>query len=82
MAADEKHEHQEKDVTVFINGHEMTIPAGTYTVPNLKKALGVAPDDELAEIKGKETIPLKDSDEVKVHNHEKFISHKRRGGSA
>ena len=72
----------EREVEVFINGHEKKIPAGTYKVPELKKVLGVPEDQELAEIKGKETIPLKDGDEVKVHDGEKFVSHKRRGGSS
>ena len=73
---------QEKEVEVFINGNPKEIPAGKYSVPELKKALGVPAEDELAVIKGKEPVPLKDGEEVEVHKGEKFVSHKRRGGSA
>ncbi|MBU6214751.1 hypothetical protein KGM48_02825 [Patescibacteria group bacterium] len=78
----EEHGHREKEVEVFINGHEKKIPAGTYKVRKLKEELGVPEDQGLAEIRGKETLPLKDDEEVKVHGGEKFVSHKRRGGSS
>jgi hypothetical protein len=73
---------QEHEVEVFINGNEKEIPSGKYVVSELKKALGVAADDELAEIKGKEPVPLKDDETITVHEKEKFVSHKRRGGSS
>ena len=76
------HMAKDKEVEVFINGKEKEILKGKYVVSDLKTALGVPADDELAAIRGKESVALKDDETIEVHEGEKFVSHKRRGGSS
>jgi hypothetical protein len=73
---------KDKEVKVFINGNERQLPKEKYAVSELKVELGVPADEELAVIKGKEPVGLKDDEIIEIHEGEKFVSHKRRGGSS
>jgi hypothetical protein len=73
---------KDKEVEVFINTEAKEIPKGKYVVSELKATLGVSADDALAVIRGKEPVALKDDETIEVHENEKFVSHKRRGGSS
>ena len=72
-----------KFVEVTIDGpHHKTIQAGTYTVSELKRVLGVDPSRVLDEVIGGEFKELPDNGTVHIKGGEIFVSHVRQGKSS
>lgn len=71
-----------KLVQVTIDGKPKTIQAGTYTVAELKRVLGVEPSRVLDEVIGGEFKELPDNGTVHVKGGEIFVSHVRQGQSS
>jgi len=83
-------EHQDKGpgvshptlVTVSVDGNEIKVPAGTYTVSDFKSLVGVGASKELDEVIHGEFKPLDDNGKITIEKHEKFVSHVRTGRSS
>jgi hypothetical protein len=71
-----------KLVQVTIDGKHKTIQAGTYTVVELKRVLGVDPSRVLDEVVCGEFKELSDGGTVHVKGGEIFVSHVRQGQSS
>ena len=72
-----------KLVEVTIDGpHHKTIQAGTYTVSELKRVLGVDPSRVLDEVIGGEFKELSDNGTINIKGCEIFVSHVRQGRSS
>lgn len=72
-----------KLVQVTIDGpHHKTIQAGTYTVSDLKRVLGVDPSRVLDEVICGEFKELSDNGTVHIKGGEIFVSHVRQGRSS
>lgn len=71
-----------KIVQVTIDGKLKPIQAGTYTVAELKRVLGVAPSRVLDEVICGEFKELPDNGTVHVKGGEVFVSHVRQGQSS
>lgn len=71
-----------KLVQVTIDNKPKTIQAGTYTVSDLKRVLGVDPSRVLDEVVGGEFKELPDNGTVHVNGGEIFVSHVRQGQSS
>jgi len=71
-----------KLVQVTIDGKHKTIQAGTYTVTELKRVLGVDPPRVLDEVIGGEFKELPDNGTVHIKGGEIFVSHVRQGQSS
>jgi len=69
-------------VTVIVDNEEKSVEAGTYSVSEFKEMVGVPADKELDVVKGAQLVPLADDGQIKVHPHERFVSHARTGGSS
>lgn len=74
-------------VTIYMDGddaeHAHSIHRGSQTVSAIKKACGV-PQTDVIELIGEngQLQPLDDNGSVTIKGGEKFISHKRGGGSS
>jgi hypothetical protein len=73
--------HSEQ-VTVAVDGKEIKVQAGTYTVSDFKRLVGVDASKELDEIIHGEFKPLDDNAKITIEKHEKFVSHVRTGSSS
>ena len=71
-----------KLVQVTIDGKHKPIQAGTYTVTELKRVLGVDPSRVLDEVMGGEFKELPDNGTVHIKGGEIFVSHVRQGQSS
>jgi hypothetical protein len=71
-----------KLVEVTIDGKHKTIQAGTYSVAELKRVLGVDPSRVLDEVIGGEFKELHDNGTVHIKGGEIFVSHVRQGQSS
>ena len=71
-----------KLVQVTIDGKHKTIQAGTYSVAELKRFLGVDPSRVLDEVIGGEFKELPDNGTVHIKGGEIFVSHVRQGQSS
>jgi Multiubiquitin len=71
-----------KLVQVTIDGKHKTIQAGTYSVAELKRVLGVDPSRVLDEVIGSEFKELPDNGTVHIKGGEIFVSHVRQGQSS
>lgn len=71
-----------KLVQVTIDNKSKTIQAGTYTVAELKRVLGVDPSRVLDEVIGGEFKELLDNGTIHIKGCEIFVSHVRRGQSS
>lgn len=81
--ADERHLPPEaRLITVTIDGAEKQITRGRYVVSKLKEVLGVPADYELDIVIRGEFRHLADDAEIRVFNHEVFVSHVRSGSSS
>jgi len=69
-------------VPVSVDGREIKVPAGTYTVSDFKSLVGVDASKELDEVIHGEFKPLDDNDKITIEKHEKFVSHVRTGRSS
>jgi uncharacterized protein YabE (DUF348 family) len=69
-------------VTVTVDGREVKVQAGTYTVADFKALVGVDASRELDEIVHGEFKPLDDNAKITIEKHEKFVSHVRTGRSS
>ncbi|MBZ5494572.1 MAG: hypothetical protein LAO76_26910 [Acidobacteriia bacterium] len=69
-------------VTVTVDGKELKVQAGTYTVSDFKRLVGVDASRELDEIIHGEFKPLDDNAKITIEKHEKFVSHVRTGSSS
>jgi len=69
-------------VTVSVDGREVKVQAGTYTVSAFKSLVGVDPSKELDEVIHGEFKPLDDNAKITIEKHEKFVSHVRTGRSS
>ena len=76
------HPHDKRQVTVKIDGNEVTIDAGHYLVTDLKTRLGVPSEYELEIVEDGQFRPLGDQDRIKVEDHDEFVSHVRCGASS
>lgn len=75
-------ERRVKEVTVTVDGQELKVQAGTYTVSDFKRLVHVDASKELDEIIHGEFKPLDDNAKITIEKHEKFVSHVRTGSSA
>jgi hypothetical protein len=71
-----------KIVQVTIDGKHKSVQAGTYTVAELKRVLGVEPSRVLDEVIGGEFKELPDNGAVHIKGGEIFVSHVRQGQSS
>lgn len=71
-----------EQVTVAVDGKEIKVQAGTYTVSDFKRLVGVDASKELDEIIHGEFKPLDDNAKITIEKHEKFVSHVRTGSSS
>lgn len=71
-----------KLVQVTIDGKQKTVQAGTYTVTELKRVLGIDTSRVLDEVIRGEFKELQDSDTIHVKSGEIFVSHVRQGQSS
>lgn len=71
-----------EQVTVAVDGKEIKVQAGTYTVSDFKRLVGVDVSRELDEIIHGEFKPLDDNAKITIEKHEKFVSHVRTGSSS
>lgn len=71
-----------KLVQVTVDGKPKTIQAGTYTVAELKRVLGVDPSRVLDEVICGEFKELPDNGAVHIKGGEVFVSHVRQGQSS
>jgi hypothetical protein len=69
-------------VTVTVDGKEFKVQAGTYTVSDFKRLVGVDAARELDEIIHGEFKPLDGNSKITIEKHEKFVSHVRTGSSS
>jgi uncharacterized protein YabE (DUF348 family) len=69
-------------VTVTVDGRELKVQAGTYTVSDFKALVGVDASKDLDEIIHGEFKPLDDNAKITIEKHEKFVSHVRIGRSS
>jgi hypothetical protein len=69
-------------VPVTVDGKEIKVPAGTYTVSAFKSLVGVEASRELDEVIHGEFKPLADNANITIEKHEKFVSHVRTGRSS
>lgn len=78
------HESHGSTVEVILDIQETKhIAPGTYSTPELKKLLGVDPSLDLDVIDEHGAFrTLTDADHTKVKEHERFISHVKKGGSS
>ena len=81
---DHHHDGRHGTVEVFLDIQETKqIPPGTYSTAELKKLLGVDPSLDLDVINEHGAFrTLTDADHTKVKEHERFISHVKKGGSS
>lgn len=68
--------------TIEVDGKEHRVRRGDWIVSDLKAEVGVDPAKMLAEITKHGLKDLDDSATFKVHEHDKFMSHARSGGSS
>ena len=69
-------------VRIIVDDLPHEVRAGSWTVHELKAAVGVDPAKVLAEITPHGLKDLQDDGKVAVHEGEKFMSHARTGGSS
>jgi uncharacterized protein YabE (DUF348 family) len=77
-----RHGGRSEQVTVTVDGKELKVDAGTYTVSDFKRLVGVDASRELDEILHGEFKPLDDNSKITIEKHEKFVSHVRTGSSS
>jgi hypothetical protein len=70
-------------VPIFMDGVEHKIDRGRETVVDIKSTCGV-PASDVIELIGEngQLVPLPDDGSLTIKGDEKFISHKRGGGSS
>lgn len=78
----EQAERRDRDVEVKVDGKTKRVPRGTYLVSEFKRLVGVAADRELDIVHHDVFKPLKDDEEITIHQCEVFVSHVRTGGSS
>lgn len=81
-AAHQHPPHHGHLVTITVDGSPQPIHAGEYRVSQLKTLIRVPAEYELDLVVHGEFRPLDDNAEIKIHGHEVFVSHVRRGGSS
>jgi hypothetical protein len=69
-------------VAIEVDGNKYRVRRGDWIVSDLKATVGVDPAKVLAEITQHGLKDLEDGATIKIHEHEKFMSHARSGGSA
>jgi hypothetical protein len=69
-------------VSVTIDNNAKNINRGTYTLSELKVALGIEENRELLEVKGHEPKPINPNSTIHIEGGEEFISHGKGGGSS
>ncbi len=69
-------------VPVKVDGKEIKVPAGTYTVSAFKSLVGVDASKELDEVIHGEFKPLDDNANITIEKPESFVSHVRTGRSS
>lgn len=74
--------HEPHEVTVRVDGKEVTLPAGDYRVSDLKKLLGISADYDLDYIKHGVFELLPDDSMFDLRHREEFVSHVRTGSSS
>lgn len=70
MAETEKKEKHE--ITIFVNNQPFRTWAHELSGAEIKALAGVPANYELFEAKGKETVPVGDSEKIHIHNEEHF----------
>ena len=74
--------HDEPLVTILVDNLPKSVRPGVWMVSDLKQAVGVDAALVLAEITPHGLNDLGDSDKTAVHEHQRFVSHVRTGGSS
>ena len=80
--AAEGHPQTGPEITVKINGVDTKLHRGSWSVPDLKTALGISKRDSLEEFRNGKFEGLNDTDRVTLKGGEQFISHSGGGGSS
>jgi hypothetical protein len=76
-AAERHHE-----IIIIVDGAEHKVRPGEWAVAALKAQLGIDPAKVLAEITSHGLKDLADDAKIELHNHERFMTHARSGGSS
>lgn len=74
-------EHR-KTVSITIDGKDYSISKGEHRVTELKRLGGVPADYELDQVLGHKFVHLPDDGTVRVHEHERFVSHPKDSSSS
>ncbi len=80
--ADAELERVHENVTINVNGKDFRVRRGDWIVQELKKKVDVDPSQVLAEITPQGLKDLVDTEVIKVHEGERFMSHARSGASS
>ncbi len=75
-------ERVHEEVTINVNGKDFRVRRGDWVVQELKKKVDVDPSQVLAEITPQGLKDLGDTEVIKVHEGERFMSHARSGASS
>jgi hypothetical protein len=84
---DQDHDHGHPDlpqhgVEIVVDDRKYTVRPGIWIVRELKAVVGADPAKVLAEITPQGLKDLDDDAELAVHEHQRFMTHVRSGGSS
>ncbi len=61
------------EITIFVNDKPVVFDSKTVTGAQIKSKAGVPPDSILYELRGENRIPVGDTEEIKIHEHQRFL---------
>ena len=62
-----------KSITIFVNDKPVEFNTKNVTGSIIKAKAGVSADTILYELKGDTRIPIGDSEQIEIHEHERFL---------
>jgi hypothetical protein len=66
-------ETEVKNVTIFVNDKPVEFNTNIVTGSIIKSKAGVPSDSILYELRGNDRIPIGDSEQIKIREHERFL---------
>ncbi len=73
IGGDKLSETEVKSITIFVNDKPVEFDTKNVTGSIIKTKAGVPPDSILYELRGDTRIPIGDSEQIKIHEHERFL---------
>jgi hypothetical protein len=65
---------EKKLITILVNDKPVSFNTNMVTGAEIKTKAGVPPDYVLCELRGENRIPIGDNDQIKIHEHERFLA--------